>query len=44
MRTLRHRPRSVALLRLVYRAAYRAMVVWAFVRRPRVMEEIHVTR
>jgi 8-oxo-dGTP pyrophosphatase MutT (NUDIX family) len=34
--TLRHRPRSVALLRLGYRVAYRCINAYAFVRRPRV--------
>ena len=34
MSTLRHRPRSVVLLRLAYRAAYRAMNAYAFFRRP----------
>ena len=32
--SLRRRPRSVALLRLGYRAAYRALQAWTFVRRP----------
>ena len=36
MSTLRHRPRSVALLRLAYRIAYRLLNAYAFVRRPRV--------
>ena len=36
MTTLRRRPRSVALLRLGYRAAYRALVAYSFVIRPRV--------
>ena len=36
MTTLRHRPRSVALLRLGYRVAYRAMNAYAFFRRPTV--------
>ena len=36
MRGLRRRPRSAALLRLGYRAAYRLLTAWAFVRRPRV--------
>ncbi|CAA9517539.1 MAG: hypothetical protein AVDCRST_MAG85-2708 [uncultured Solirubrobacteraceae bacterium] len=36
MRSLRRRVRSAALLRLGYRVAYRALAVWAFLRRPRV--------
>jgi 8-oxo-dGTP pyrophosphatase MutT (NUDIX family) len=36
MTSLRRRPLSAALLRLGYRVAYRALWVWAFVRRPRV--------
>lgn len=36
MRTLRRRRRSVALLRLGYRFAYRALLAYAFVVRPRV--------
>ena len=36
MSTLRHRPRSVALLRLAYRAAYRGLQAWSFVCRPQV--------
>jgi len=34
--TLRRRPRSAALLRLAYRAAYRGLQAWTFVRRPHV--------
>ncbi|HEU4571405.1 MAG TPA: hypothetical protein VFR93_01865, partial [Candidatus Limnocylindrales bacterium] len=34
--TLRRRPRSVALLRLGYRVAYRALNAYAFFRRPQV--------
>ena len=34
--SLRRRPRSVALLRLGYRVAYRLLMAYAFVRRPKV--------
>lgn len=44
MSTLRRRPRSVALLRLGYRVAYRALNAYAFFRRPAVRGVMCVVR
>lgn len=41
---LRRRPRSVALLRLGYRVAYRLLVAWSLLRRPRVRGVMCVLR